>query len=454
MLIRFNVGNFLSFKEIQEYSMLKGKPLSKGERVFKSGKLKNLKFSVLFGANAAGKSNFVKSIAFARKLIISPSPQGPPLQNYVFKLDDNYQTKPSYFEFEVLLDNNLYSYGFEIVLKENKLVSEWLIKLSPHGSDTEIFTRDLERDKIVSNLKIDDNSLSNKFNVYLDDIRENRQTLFLSEMNRNKEQLSVKESSLSIFQRLFEWFMYDLEIGYPNQPISPLANFWNVQDKEYICKIIKSFSTGIIDYEEVEVDLEKKLKEIPQEIASRIEEIINRMRVVAKNTKSSDSFVFNLYNSYFFVTVDKEQKITTTSLKFSHGKGTPLFDFAEESDGTRRLLDLLEILLTNRDKVFIIDEIDRSLHPQLIYRFVKHFLHLATKRNVQLIVTTHESRLLDFDLLRRDEIWLSEKDKEGATNLYSLDEYNVRFDRKVDKAYLEGRFGGVPIFTTLFPFKE
>jgi AAA15 family ATPase/GTPase len=110
--------------------------------------------------------------------------------------------------------------------------------------------------------------------------------------------------------------------------------------------------------------------------------------------------------------------------------------------------------LTNREKVFIIDEIDRSLHPQLTYRFIKYFLHLATNRNVQLIVTTHESRLLDFDLLRQDEIWLSEKDKEGATNLYSLDEYNVRFDRKVDKAYLEGRYGGVPIFTTLFPLEE
>ena len=71
MLTRFNVGNFLSFKEVQEFYMLKGKPISKGERVFESGKLKVLKFSALFGANAAGKSNFVKSIAFARNLIIS-----------------------------------------------------------------------------------------------------------------------------------------------------------------------------------------------------------------------------------------------------------------------------------------------------------------------------------------------------------------------------------------------
>ncbi len=454
MLTRFNVGNFLSFKEVQEFSMLKGKPISKGERVFESGKLKVLKFSALFGANAAGKSNFVKSIAFARNLIISSPYQKPPSEKYVFKLDEKYQSKPSYFEFEVLLDNSLYSYGFEIILKEARFISEWLIKLSPHGSDTKIFERDLGRGEITSELRIEDKALSNKFSVYRDDIRENGQALFLYEMNRNKEQLYAKESSLSVFQKLFNWFLIGLEIVYPNQPVSPLSNFWNVQDKEHICKIIKNFSTGIIDYEEVEVDLEKELKEVPQEIVSKVEEIINRMRVVAKTSKSDDSFVFNLYNSYFFVTVDKNQNITTTSLKFSHGKGTPLFDFGEESDGTRRILDLLEILLTNREKVFIIDEIDRSLHPQLTYRFIKYFLHLATNRNVQLIVTTHESRLLDFDLLRQDEIWLSEKDKEGATNLYSLDEYNVRFDRKVDKAYLEGRYGGVPIFTTLFPLEE
>ena len=64
----------------------------------------------------------------------------------------------------------------------------------------------------------------------------------------------------------------------------------------------------------------------------------------------------------------------------------------------------------------------------------------------QLIVTTHESRLMDFDLLRRDEIWFVDKDQSGASNIYSLEEYNERFDKKIDKAYLEGRYGGVPLF--------
>ena len=82
------------------------------------------------------------------------------------------------------------------------------------------------------------------------------------------------------------------------------------------------------------------------------------------------------------------------------------------------------------------------------------FLELAEQKNIQLIVTTHESRLMDFDLLRRDEIWFVNKRKSGESDIYSLEEYNARFDQKIDKAYLEGRYGGVPVFSTVFPIRE
>ena len=127
---------------------------------------------------------------------------------------------------------------------------------------------------------------------------------------------------------------------------------------------------------------------------------------------------------------------------------------SEESDGTVRVLDLLEILLAGEGKTYVIDELDRCLHPSLTYKFVETFLQVAEERNIQLIVTTHESRLLDFELLRRDEIWFVNKNKLGKSDVYSLEEYNARFDQKIDKAYLEGRYGGVPIFSTVFPVKE
>jgi AAA15 family ATPase/GTPase len=130
-----------------------------------------------------------------------------------------------------------------------------------------------------------------------------------------------------------------------------------------------------------------------------------------------------------------------------------LFSIVEESDGTIRLLDLLEILLAGDGKTYIVDELDRCLHPSLTYKFVDTFLEEAAKKNIQLIVTTHESRLMDFDLLRRDEIWFVDKKKNGETDIYSLEEYNERFDKKIDKAYLEGRYGGVPVFSSVCPIK-
>ena len=109
-------------------------------------------------------------------------------------------------------------------------------------------------------------------------------------------------------------------------------------------------------------------------------------------------------------------------------------------------MDLIEILLNSEDKVFVIDEIDRSLHPNLTYKFIELFLEIAEQKNVQLIVTTHEDAILDLELLRRDEVWFVEKDNKGKTELYSLEDFGPRFDKKILKAYLEGRYGAIPHF--------
>ena len=159
-------------------------------------------------------------------------------------------------------------------------------------------------------------------------------------------------------------------------------------------------------------------------------------------------------NKDFFIIKIGEDEISCQTIKFCHENEGMLFSLAEESDGTVRLLDLLEILLAGEGRTYVLDELDRCLHPSLTYTFVETFLKLAEKKNIQLIVTTHESRLLDFNLLRRDEVWFVNKRADGASNLYSLEEYNERFDKKIDRAYLEGRYGGVPIFNAVFPFKE
>ena len=119
----------------------------------------------------------------------------------------------------------------------------------------------------------------------------------------------------------------------------------------------------------------------------------------------------------------------------------------EESDGTVRLLDLIEVLLTaEKGKVYVIDEINRRFHPLLTYKFIEKYLELANERDIQLIVTTHESKIMDFDLLRKDEINFVNKNKYGRSEVYSLERFSERFDKKISLAYLKGEYGAIPIF--------
>jgi AAA15 family ATPase/GTPase len=126
-------------------------------------------------------------------------------------------------------------------------------------------------------------------------------------------------------------------------------------------------------------------------------------------------------------------------------------ELSEESDGTRRLLNLIPALHPTAfiGVVHVIDEIDRSLHPILVKEFLEFFLKSGVGEPRQVIVTTHESNLLDQELLRRDEIWFAEKDSTGATRLYSLLDFKVRNDLEIRKHYLQGRFGAIPFLGNL-----
>ena len=452
MLVRFNVGNFLSFKKIQEFSMLKGSPKNKNSHIYEVDSLKLLKFAAVFGANASGKSNLVNSIGFAQSVIINESnflaKQNP------FKLIPEYSNKPSYFEFEIIIDDKNYSYGFEILLSENKFISEWLIQLMPKGKDKIIFMRDIEKNlfsTFSADIKSEDSR--NKLSVYFDVSKKDTDILFLSEMNRSKDNIYKKKSELSIFQKVYRWFNYQLDVNFPDQPISGYTYFGNKENKDEICRVIRSLGTGITDYKEIPSSMEEIKKVISKRNYDNLGNIVDMM--IKSNVDKSAKTTFGIFSegTYFIISLGENSEAIISRIVFNHGNEIP-FSFSEESDGTTRILDLLLILFTEKDKVFIIDEIDRSLHPQLTYKFIEEFLHLAENRNVQLVVTSHESRLLDFDLLRQDEIWIIDKQKDGASVIYSLDEFNVRFDKKVDKAYLEGRYGGTPVFNTIFPIKE
>lgn len=459
MLIRFNVKNFLSFSEredgkTEEFSMIAGKVRSKKDHIYDNGKIKLLKLAAIYGANAAGKSNLVRAMEFMRRVVLSGLPKGH--TDRYCKISEGNKDKESYFEMEIMLGERYYAYGFEVILNQSKFVSEWLVELTPDNKETLIFSRDIQKGIYEFGNSVKVKGLIDRLEVYAEDIREDSGVLLLSIMNQNKKNLYQQYQDAAVFQDVYQWIKTGLDINYPDQPISDYSYMAKTENVEEICRIISAFGTGITGFKMVEVPVEKVLGHLPKMIRNELVSDIEKKAAEMKNSEEVTEFgiIMRSKRNFFILDVDKEENIVCRTIQFSHGKENILFHLSEESDGTVRILDLLEVLLDEDGKTYVIDELDRCLHPSLTYKFIETFLRLAARKNIQLIVTTHESRLMDFDLLRRDEIWFVNKRKTGESDIYSLEEYNERFDKKIDKAYLEGRYGGVPVFSTVFPIKE
>lgn len=465
MLIRFNVSNFLSFSSVKdpetgayvsnEFSMIPGKVRSKMDHIYENPKQDVLKFAAIYGANASGKSNIIKAISFMRKTVLKGNLPTHSSEKYT-KTDPENRNRASYFSLEILLDSRCYQYGFEVNLQTGQFVSEWLYELGKESEKCLFEKEEGNTYKFESELK----NITN-LKIYADDIADNS-ILFLSLMNQNKTGFYQKNPNAKVLSNVFSWFKYNLDINFPERPISDFSYLINKEAVPDVAKLLSAFGTGVENIDVQEIDIDKLYSSIPPDIKKDILQGFDKIikdENLSEKTKSIENeviagFLLRSRKNFFTVEINKNNNLTAKEFKFIHKDNSLSFDFSEESDGTIRLFDLIETLISNKNKTYIIDELDRCLHPCLTYKFVETFLSYAKERNVQLIVTSHESRLLDFDLLRRDEVWFVEKNPYGESSIYSLEEYNVRFDQKVDKAYLEGRYGGVPLFTALFPIEK
>lgn len=455
--------NFLSFSSredgsAEEFSMIAGKVRSKREHVIDDGKLKLLKFAAVYGANASGKSNLVKAMMFMRETVVS---------GFLERYSDKYckvgldnKEKASYFEVEIVLNGKYYAYGFEIILSKGEFVSEWLVELRADNSERVIFERDILKGSYELGKNFKCKELLHRLMVYADDIKDDSSVLFLTIMNKNKKNFYKDFKEASALEAVY-WWLNQLNISFPEQQFFNSSRIMQEENLDDVCNIISSLGTGITGYKLIEVPIEQFQSVFTDREKKQIsKEIVDGFANFQKNVRLQEGEELKAYQMTirkereFYILESTLEKQVCKALRFYHGEEEVLYDFYEESDGTNRIFDLLEILLAEEKSVFIVDELDRCLHPSLTYRFIETFLDYVKKKNIQLIVTTHESRLLDFDLLRRDEIWFVNKRATGESDIYSLEEYNTRFDQKIDKVYLEGRYGGVPIFSTVFPIRE
>ena len=447
MLIRFNVENFLSFNAAQEFSMSPGRVKSFDDHIIKLDEMKLLRFGAVYGANASGKSNFIKAVDTAKQIITRGMKRLIISEKY-YRFNSENKQKPTSFDFEIKVGDKCYAYGFKVILSQKIFHSEWLYELTPKGEQM-IFERVVKQKSIkydFPNLSRDD---STKLKVYIDDLNEMPSILMLSELARKN---FTETSPLHIFKDMFLWFVKKLVIIYPDTQLGGIRGFFSQRKNIRIAKILEIFDTGITHFRLKEISEDELYNSrIPKKLLDDIFEDFN--------TNKPNSILFNGPNNIFEISKSKNKKILIQKLVFEHGRKNQNIDFEyhEESDGTQRLIELMMIIqesITANDKVFIVDEIDRSLHPQLTKKFVELFFELTNKTKNQLIVTTHESELMDLSLLRRDEIWFVERDEDYQSRIFSLDQFKERYDKKVNKAYLEGRYGAVPVIKSFDTFME
>lgn len=443
MLVRFTVENFLSFKEKQVFSMIPGKGSLKSHH--KSSPIKGvsaLKVGVVFGANASGKSNLVKAIDFGRRIILNGTKPEQPITTNFFKLDTRFLNKPSYIEYEIQHKGKNYAYGF--VLNSKEIIDEWLFEIGNSG-ETKIFDR--KNTNVFDLGLLFKKNKTNNEKQFLEFTAKGtpRNQLFITQIRNTNVTDNV--SDISDILNVIDWFQNSLNVIYPGtKNISKKFELHKDTNLQKVFKeMLEYFDTGIDGIEFKEVDFEK------MDIPSEVKEDIKNDLLSEKSEKTS-AFLSNPKDDKYYV-ISKTDEITVQAklLKTKHkviGGGYELFDLKDESDGTRRIMDIIPLIIDffGGGNVFIVDEVERSLHPNLVRDFFEFILDKCEHVNSQLIVTSHEANLLTQKLLRKDEIWFTVKDNEGATHLHSLEDYNIRFDKEIMKDYLLGRFKGIPKF--------
>lgn len=449
MLIDFKVSNFRSFDDAQTFSMRAGKVRSFSDRIYNEKKTKLLKFVAIYGANASGKSNLVDALEFSQSIIIDGLPTNS--ANNFCRLSDRNKNTASTFEFTIEIQGRQYKYGFEILLADSSFVSEWLYELMYADKHKVIFYRNISKGNFIVDRYFKDSAINERLKIYAEDIKSDSSALFLSLMNQNKDSLYSSNGELKIYKAVYNWFKYKLSVNSPNQPITSYSSLLDNESIQEISKMLSFFGTGVSHFTLSDVPLEKLTSSITKELLKDILDHLMEQKKLFKENGISQKPALMLRhpieNIVFILELNEDNQPNVKTLQFSHNNTKAVFSLNEESDGTVRLLDLIEVLLTAENgRVYVIDEINRRLHPLLTYKFIEKYLELAKKRNIQLIVTTHESRIMDFDLLRKDEISFVNKNDLGRSEIYSLERFGERFDKKISLAYLKGEYGAIPVF--------
>ena len=411
MLLRFSVSNHLSIRDSQELLFTASSLKDPSDGLIDCAAAPNgsvVPAVVLYGANASGKSNLLEAITAMRHMVLRSHTEGDPaggVPRQAFRLDTESARRPSRFEIDFVLDGVRHHYGFEA--NDREFLSEWLYAF-PKSHRRSLFVRDHDDYRFGRDLK--------------------GQNSVIAGLTRPNS-LYVSAAAQNRHEQLSEVFGYFLSFhGFMGVGVAgPEASAWLVNEDvdARVLDFMGKIDIGICDYRRRESELPDEMRTFQREL----------FELVRKRSNGSTEF-------------DTEGKQVTVELGHRSREGKPVYlDLDLESAGTRRLLLVLSLVFRALDKgtPLAIDELDASLHTLAGAEVLKLFCSPETNpKGAQLIATTHDTNLMDAAILRRDQLWFTAKDANGATHLYPLTDIRTRGSDNFEKGYLQGRYGAVP----------
>ena len=427
MLVSFSVENWMSFRDKATLSMLASKERQHGERIPKIAKyhIRVIPIAAVYGGNASGKTNLFKALNFAKRLVVKGTQPENMIPVQPFLLDPGCVDKPCRFKFELLIDEIIFEFSF--VVTGNNIEEEKLVEVSSTS------------EKVLYHRKngepcFDKKLAKNEFLLFAFKGTRDNQLFLTNSVNQNRIE----------FKPVYDWFKNTLVLIAPDSRFGHFEQFFKEEHPLYslMNPILSQLDTGIVHLggEEIPFDSLPFLKSFMSKLDEEVRE------------DSPIRMLFDSTNDRIVIS-RKDKELKAKKLVTFHQRTDGLeakFGMNQESDGTRRLIDLLPAFLqlaaADLKQVYVIDEIDRSIHTLLTRHLLENYLNACSPvSRSQLIFTTHDVLQMDQGLLRRDEMWVTERDHVGCSSLLSFSEYkDIRFDKDIRKSYLHGRLGGVP----------
>jgi len=422
MLVEFRVKNFRSLRDEQVLSLVASKDKTLQDTHTQATGISAaptlVRSAVVYGANASGKSNLIKALQYMRGVVTESATAIQPGQAFAvqpFRLDVDSASQPSEFEVTFLLDGVRYQYGFAMTAQ--RIVGEHLLVYKAFKPQR-WFTRHFDT---ATGKDVFDFGSGLKGPKHLWEGATRPNSLFLS--------MAVQLNSEAL-RPVFDWFVNRLVIFNEQAQLSPEMSIRMLKQDEGRKEICNFLSAADISIADIDVETRK----VPGHAL--------HFDLVAGKTEV------------------RSEEMEEHKLRFHHvtERGKAVFELMDESNGTRNLLFLAGPVLgiLRKGLTLVIDELDTSLHTLLVRELVRLF-HRPEINNggAQLIFTTHDTSLLDApDLFRRDQVWFVEKDRDQTSALVSLSEFNPRKNEALERGYLMGRYGGVPLLSQTLGLKH